>query len=317
MSLTPSLRFLALALLLAASLAADGQADDSVPGVQRLEDPPGIHNLFALGTNVFSGSTPEGEAGFAALARLGVKTIISVDGAKPEVDVAKKYGMRYVHLPHGYDGISPERQLQLAKTIATLPGPIYAHCHHGEHRGPAAAAILCMAGQSWGPERAVAWLKMAGTSTNYSGLYQSVREFEKPTPAQIESIPADFPETAPVSGLVEAMVSVDKRWEHLRAVRAAGYRPPPDHPDIDPANEAVILWELYREAQRLPDAAHHGQDFISRLETAEAEAREAERLLRLYAAEPKPELRLQLGQTFTAMRKSCSSCHQAFRNEAD
>ncbi|HWN94917.1 MAG TPA: hypothetical protein VNT99_07780 [Methylomirabilota bacterium] len=285
------------------------------PGVKALEA-PGIHNLFAVGTNVYSGSTPERDEGFAALAKLGVKTIITVDGAKPDVETARKHGIRYVHLPHGYDGISTNLQLQLAKVGESLPGPIYVHCHHGKHRGPAAVAVLCMANSGWSSAQSEAWLIAAGTATNYAGLYDVVRGFRKPTSAQLSAVPSNFPETAKVSGMVDAMVGIDERWEHLKAVRAAGYQAPPQHPDIKPANEVVILWEQYREAQRLPDAAPHGTEFIERLKSAETEAKEAERLLRLFAADPKADTRAQLDKTFDAMAKSCSSCHKAHRDKA-
>lgn len=292
------------------------QAKKSSPGVQPLTDRPGVHNLFALGTDVFSGSTPEGEAGFAALEQLGVKTIISVDGARPDVELAKKHGMRYVHLPHGYDGISTNLQLKLAKVAEALPGPIYVHCHHGKHRGPAAAAVVCMSKDGWTGEQAEAWLIAAGTSTNYQGLYDVVRSYKKPSASILKNAPSDFPETAKVSGLVDSMVGVDERWENLKAVRAAGYRVPKDHPDIQPANEAVILWEHYREAQRLPDAIQKGEDFIQRFRAAELEAKEAERLLRLYAADAKSDIRAQLDKSFEAMARTCSSCHKVFRDVA-
>src|SRR5262245_48277837 len=94
---------------------------------------------------VISGGLPEGEAAFQDLAALGIKTIISVDGATPDVATAKKHGLRYVHLPHGYDGISAARAAELAKAVRDLPGPIYIHCHHGKHRSPAAAAVACVA----------------------------------------------------------------------------------------------------------------------------------------------------------------------------
>ena len=298
------------------SVAAAEEANNCSPGVKPLTDLPGVHNLFALGTNVYSGSTPEGEEGFAALQELGVKTIISVDGAKPDVDLAKKHGMRYVHLPHGYDGISTNLQLQLAKAGESLKGPIYVHCHHGKHRGPTAAAVICMARENWTSDQADAWLRAAGTSTNYPGLYDAVKTFKKPSAASLQAASCDFPETAKVSGLVEAMVGIDERWENLRAVRAAGYLSPKHHPDIKPANEAVILWEHYREGQRLSDAAGHGANFVARLETAEAEVREAERLLRLYAIDAKPDIRAQLDKSFDAMGKACASCHKAFRNGA-
>ena len=43
-----------------------------------------VHNLFRATTNVFSGNSPDSDAAYAEIAKLGVKTIISVDGAKPD-----------------------------------------------------------------------------------------------------------------------------------------------------------------------------------------------------------------------------------------
>ena len=311
-------KHLYLALIMALAFALPIAASDSVkrasPGAKPLPDPPGLHNLYSVGANVYSGSSPDGEAAFAALAKLGVKTIITVDGAKPDVETAKKYGMRYVHLPHGYDGISTNLQFKLAKAAEVLDGPFYVHCHHGRHRGPVAAAVICMAKEGWPAEQAEAWLVAAGTSSNYSGLYDVVRDFRKPTAAQLQSIPAEFPETAQVSGLTESMVGIDERWEHLEAVRNAGYSSPKNHPDLKPPNEAVILWEYYREAQRLPDSAQHGDDFIARLKSAETEAKQAEALLRRYHSTPTPDIRSQLDATFTALGKTCSTCHKQYRD---
>lgn len=274
---------------------------------------PGIHNMFRLGTNVFSGSGPEGDEAFAALAKLGVKTIITVDGAKPDVELARKHGMRYVHLPHGYDGISTNTQAQIVKAAEILPGPFFVHCHHGLHRGPAAAAVICMSENNWTPTEAEAWLKTAGTASNYVGLYDVVREFKKPSAAQLNAI-SNLPETSKVSGLIDAMVEVDDRWDHLKAVRAAGYKTPKESPDIVPANEAVILWEHYREAQRLPESQKHDEKFINLLKTAEAEAKEAEKLLRAFAASPSAEIRASLDRNFDAIAKTCSACHKEYRN---
>ena len=309
----------ALFLLLAITSALSTFAPDakkSAPGVKPLADPPGIHNLFAVGTNVFSGSAPEGDAGFAALANLGVKTIITVDGTQPDLGRARKYGLRYVHLPHGYDGINTNLQRILAKAGQQLPGPIYVHCHHGKHRGPTAAAVICMANEGWSSEQAERWMLAAGTATNYAGLYEVVRLFRKPTEEQLKSLTAEFPETARVSVLVDAMVGVDERWEHLKAVRGAGYTVPKDHPDIVPANEAVILSEHYREAQRLPEAVHLGSDFVARLAAAESEAKEAERLLRLFETEPRPDIRAKLDRVFDVIGKTCSACHKTYRDMA-
>jgi len=310
-----TLALLFYAGLLTAAENLEARLKAAPPGVKALEA-PGIHNLYALGTNVFSGSTPEGAEGYAALAKLGVKTIISVDGAAPDAEAARKLGIRYVHLPHGYDGISTSLQWLLAKAGRELNGPIYVHCHHGKHRGPAAAAVICMADQGWSKAQAEAFLMAAGTATNYVGLYAVVREFQPPTDARLNALPANFPEKAQVSGLTDAMVGIDERWEHLKEVRAAGYLAPKEHPDIQPANETVILWEHYRESQRLPEVIAKGTDMIERFKTAEAEAKEAERLLRLFGSGGNAEIKAQLDKTFDAMAKSCSTCHKAHRDPA-
>ena len=39
--------------------------------------------------------------GLRRLAEAGVRTIVSVDGAVPDLDAARRWGMRYVHLEHG------------------------------------------------------------------------------------------------------------------------------------------------------------------------------------------------------------------------
>src|SRR5215203_3182916 len=76
-------------------------APGGTPEPPRKLDAPGIENLYRLTEGLYSGGQPEGEAGFAALKRLGVRTIISVDGARPDVETARRFGMRYVHLPVG------------------------------------------------------------------------------------------------------------------------------------------------------------------------------------------------------------------------
>jgi hypothetical protein len=61
-----------------------------------------------------------------------------------------------------------------------------------------------MASEGWSPGQAEAWLVAAGTASSYEGLYNTVRTYRRPTAGQLP----DFPETARVSGLVDAMVNV-------------------------------------------------------------------------------------------------------------
>lgn len=55
---------------------------------------PGLHNVIHVSDQLYSGGSPEGDAGFESMKKLGIKTILSVDGARPDVGRAKKFQMR-------------------------------------------------------------------------------------------------------------------------------------------------------------------------------------------------------------------------------
>lgn len=268
----------------------------------------GLQNLFRVSDRLYSGSTPDADTGFASLKRLGVKTVISVDGARPDVAAAGRHGLRYVHLPVGYDGIPSERATQLAKAVRDLPGPVYLHCHHGKHRGPAACAVVQLSlDPSWTPDRAQGWLTAAGTDHKYTGLFGIPQTFRRPGREVLDSATADFPTVSAVPDLVRLMVEVDARWDHLKAVRAAGWKCPPDHPDLDPPHEAVLLAEHYREAARLGEATARGKGFLELLGEGEASAAELSNALRTGDS-------TAAAAAFARSKQVCSRCHDVHRD---
>ncbi|MFO1501732.1 MAG: sulfur transferase domain-containing protein, partial [Verrucomicrobiota bacterium] len=196
--------------------AADTTSPSPKPGAAQPVQIIGLDNAFRVSDNIYSGSQPETDATFAALAKLGVKTIVSVDGSKPDVERAHRYGLHYVHVPFGYGGIPTNRVAELVKAVATKPGPFYVHCHHGMHRGPAAVAVICENNGTWSPSQAVAWLHQAGTSQEYPGLFRAASEFRKPTDAELAAVKS-LPETAASTSLVDAMVAVDEHFSWLKA----------------------------------------------------------------------------------------------------
>ena len=110
-----------------ASAPAEAGQTNAAPGSIRALHAPGLENFFQLTDTIYSGSAPEGDAGFQSLKDRGIKTIITVDGAKPDVELAKKYGLRYVHLPIGYDGVPEAQAMRMVKAAESLPGPVYIH----------------------------------------------------------------------------------------------------------------------------------------------------------------------------------------------
>jgi protein tyrosine phosphatase (PTP) superfamily phosphohydrolase (DUF442 family)/cytochrome c556 len=283
------------------------------PGGEPL-DMPGLHNVIFVSKSLFSGGVPEGDAGFASLARLGIKTIISVDGAKPDVERAKKAGMRYVHLPIGYDGIIQDQALALAKAVRDLPGPVFIHCHHGKHRSPAAAAAVQMClDPDCTVSRAVEIMKRAGTDPHYTGLYAVPSVLKRPAPDELNAFQHEFPAIAKISALAEVMVQIDKHWEHLTLIRSQGWKAPRDHADLDPPHEALQLLEQFREMARLDAVKKRSADFKAMLTDAEKAAQELESALRaspkIGEANPQPA-----EKAFQRSRALCTQCHTAYRD---
>jgi cytochrome c556 len=107
--------------------------------------------------------------------------------------------------------------------------------------------------------------------------------------------------------MVDTMVEIDQRWDRLRHLAAHM-----DHPEKT-ANEATLLWEQFREAQRLPESAKLGKSF--RTDMAKSE-QAALRLRDMLAADakgaklPAPDLQ----SAIDGVAKSCKNCHESYRD---
>jgi protein tyrosine phosphatase (PTP) superfamily phosphohydrolase (DUF442 family) len=268
-------------------------------------DYPGIHNVVAFAPGVFSGSMPEKPDGLRSLHRLGIKTVLSVDGAQPDVEGARALGMRYVHLPIGYNGIERDHAKRIARAVRDLPHPIYIHCHHGKHRSACAAGTAGVMLGLTSPEAARERMKVSGTSPKYTGLFKTVLEAEPASRAQIDAASAEFPERWRTSSLVQAMVDIDFALEHLREIQKAGWRTPADHPDLVPAAEAGRMADLFRTLAQNP---RHKAFADGLNESAVLAASIEDRLIR--AAFDAQSLSADLN----LLIKACADCHVAHRD---
>jgi len=274
-----------------------------------------LPNAIQIHSKVISGGQPEGEKGFRELKELGIKTIVSVDGAKPNVSLAKKYGLRTVHLPHGYDGIGLERSAELAKAVKDLDGPIYIHCHHGKHRSPTAAAVACVSAGFIEPKSALGILQLAGTNRNYRGLFESVANAKRMEDGVLEALQAEFPEVAKLPPMAEAMVELDRTHDHLKQFSNACWAQLPAHPDLDPAHEALLLREHFTEMLRLEIVAKKPAAFGRLLRESEADAQSLEGSIRQWNRSvntaPTPA---NVVEPFDRITSNCTSCHRQFRD---
>ena len=267
-----------------------------------------LHNVKRLSANFVRGAVPEGDAAFAEIAAMGVKTVVSDDGARPDVATAKRHGLRYVHIPIGYDGIPTERMFEFEKAYTSLPGPFYVHCHHGQHRGPAGCMVGRMLLDGITAEQAVAEMKEAGTDPRYKGLYAVPGQFVRATAEQLAAIPVPPPVEA-IPGFQQAMVTLDQGWTRVQDAKKAGWATPADHPDVTPEHEALMLAELLRELGRREEVGARPDVFRSHLATAEKAAWEMETALRTSPADAKAAV-----SAFDRVQQSCAACHAAYRD---
>jgi len=269
--------------------------------------PLGLEHFKVWSPTLAQGAQPEGEVAFANLAALGFRTVISVDGAAPDVEAAERHGLRYVHVPIGYDGIPDRAALEIVKAVETAGGPVYVHCHHGKHRGPAAAAIARIAEGDADNATAVADLESSGCSPSYAGLYRDVGAFVKPSKQELDAIrPADLPSVVRPTGLRDAMVHVDHRWDFLKAARASGWGVPSQYPDIDPAHEAGMVENALRDLLREEEGGRRRPAFLRFLEDARAAASDLEQALRDGGPDP--------ASAFDRLKQACDACHAEYRN---
>lgn len=271
-----------------------------------------LENAFKFTDKVWGGAEPHGADAFRSLKERGVKTIVSVDGAKPNVEMARNYGLKYVHLPIGYDEVPSARAKEIAKAFSELGGPIFVHCHHGKHRSPAALATACIVNGMLSTEEALLAMKTAGTGESYRGLWESAREAKRSQPAEIANLKVTFLEQAPIPPMAEAMVGIDMYFEHLRECKQSGWNAPKNHPDLDPAHEALKLRESFVEMLRLEAHLNERTDFNAWTERSLGDAEELETRLRAWnseAAAPR-----EIDAAFQRLEKNCKDCHAAYRN---
>jgi hypothetical protein len=155
-----------------------------------------------------------------------------------------------------YSSLPKETLIGLVRATRELPGPIYVHCHHGKHRGPAAAVALwrCLDKHATA-DQAVAAMKVIGTADRYQGLYDSVRNISLPSPAELNSAKSDLPELSHVPPLAKTMAEIDRMWDKVASSSA-------DRSSTTLSMQLTTAYDIaeqFREAARLGDVSEEMQ----------------------------------------------------------
>ncbi|MFM8251721.1 MAG: hypothetical protein ACKOBW_09025 [Planctomycetota bacterium] len=272
-----------------------------------------LANAIQVTDWVISGGVPEDDDAFAELSSLGIRSIISVDGARPDLARASRYHLRYIHLPHGYEGLGEERTVQLAQAIQQLPKPIYLHCHHGKHRSPTAAAVACFATGQITTQHARRVLQLAGTNPSYLGLFRAVEQ-ARVLPRNVLLDPhVEFPELVAIPPLAESMVAIDEAHSRLSRLAKNAWRPLAEQPPMTAHHQALLLVEQLTELSRATETQQRPDRFRALLSEQLTTAQQLQELLEPVTPD-NDSLNLRRQETFAQLTRLCTDCHRQFRD---
>jgi uncharacterized protein (TIGR01244 family) len=108
-----------------------------------------IDNFARVSDSYFRGAQPEGDD-YAALASLGVKTVINLIGdsdfEETEQALVEQHGMRFVHIPMSTRKAPTTDELEQFMAVVNDPDsqPVYVHCVGGRHRTGVMTAVYRM-----------------------------------------------------------------------------------------------------------------------------------------------------------------------------
>lgn len=276
------------------------------PRVQGADGSEPLPNLIKVSKTVFSGAQPHEKWGYPELKKMGINTIVSVDGATPAVEIAKSLGMDYVHIPIGYDGISAKQAATLKSVLSKKEAPFYIHCHHGKHRGPSAASVLLIRAGVISKDQALSFVQQAGLSPHYKGLWKAIEDAA--TQLNDETKPLPLVSQAVVSDYTQAMVEIDEVYHHLKDFAKNKWQPLPESPDLTAEHSALMLWEKLKELPRTTKYEFSHEDvYTAALEANTKAAKELHTVLQTAS----------FGNANTAMKQlkeSCIDCHSEYRD---
>ncbi|MFK7737068.1 MAG: hypothetical protein AB8B50_13615 [Pirellulaceae bacterium] len=273
---------------------------------------------------IYTGGQPRTAREFAFLRKMGVRTVVSVDGAPPNLKLARLYGLNYVHIPLGYDGVERRQSLALASVFDRRDGAYFVHCHHGRHRAPAAAACaVVVAGLATSTE-ALKILDVSETGHQYAGLWGAV---QTSVPRKSGEAAAALQESVPVEPIAQSMASLGRLMDELdvaitaqiasgstAATGEATDESAPTSLRSSPSSIALLIKEHFQELSRkeiLPEEMAT-VDFMKRLRDSRDESESLYQAVQQASRSATDTAKNQA--LLRRLKSSCKNCHTSHRD---
>jgi len=139
----------------------DPQYEDAARG-EDFMSPPGLPGFMKVSDTLYRGGQPTAQ-GFAALKRMGIRTVVCLRILDRDSRLLSGLGLRYRHISVKHWHPEREDVLEFLR-IATEPRnqPVLVHCREGVDRTGMMVAAYRMAVQDWPKGRAMAELEEQG-----------------------------------------------------------------------------------------------------------------------------------------------------------
>jgi tyrosine-protein phosphatase SIW14 len=122
-----------------------------------------IDNFGRVSPTYYRGAQPDG-SDYTDLAAIGVKTLINLtsdDASADEPALARKSGLKYVHIPMTtHEAPTPDKLAYFLKVVDDPANqPVFVHCVGGRHRTGVMTAAYRMARHGWTADQAFQEMK--------------------------------------------------------------------------------------------------------------------------------------------------------------
>jgi protein tyrosine/serine phosphatase len=155
----------------------------SIAALQAASSPgiAGVGNFHQVDEHIYRGAQPNGQ-GFAALANLGIKTVIDLRGENSEQTAAERAGLHYVRMH--WNGFKAPSDSEITAILALLNDssqwPVFVHCRRGADRTGTAIACYRITHDHWSNQQALAEAKTFGMSSLEIAMQRFIMHFAAP-----------------------------------------------------------------------------------------------------------------------------------------
>jgi protein tyrosine phosphatase (PTP) superfamily phosphohydrolase (DUF442 family) len=173
------LRLFLTSLAAASALAQEAAKPAEAEKFARPMEVVGLPNLHQVTPQLYRSAQPYPE-GFAALEKMGIRTVISLRNDMSDAEVAVGTKLKLVHVPMGFNGVD---EAAVARVLALLgkkeEGPFLVHCQMGVDRTGVVMAMWRNTVQGWKRADAVAEMKAKGLNFEEFAQYVAAADLEE------------------------------------------------------------------------------------------------------------------------------------------